>query len=285
MIRPFRRLMRSDVGGRIDDAVTALRGKSAIEGVNGFLFRVLGMRRTGNHAIASWIEDSVPGETLHLNNIKLGMNGYRMRYYWPEPDDKAEYTALMRDGFHRRFRPRAALLVSYEDYSYKSFARVMQRQNFRSHYGCAEKVKDVLLLRDPYNLFASRIMSGKVPTKEAGMDQKAMYLEHAETFLTEMDRGSLVCINYNRWFLDAAYRADIQRQLGLEQSDADTQFVSSRGGGSSFEGQSMDGRASEMQVLSRWRKMEDNPAFQELFADGELERYSAALFGDIRAMA
>lgn len=277
------RFVRSDIAEALDDALASLRGRGRIPDVNQFFFRVLGMRRTGNHAMIQWIERSIPGLTLHINDIAIGMNGYRFRHFFPEPDDAPEFSQLMAQGFRRDFTRRAGLICSYEDFSVASFLRACRRERIVSHYGASRTIKSVLLLRDPFNLFASRIKSSMLETKERAIDQKRMYIEHAETFLREEQGDDLVCISYNRWFSDPDYRRHIQGKLGLEPADISIETVARQGGGSSFEGQAMDGKASAMAVLSRWRSMEHHPLFQQLFEDGELERYSALIFGDIRA--
>lgn len=239
------------------------------------------MRRTGNHGIIIWLEQSVAGPTLHINNIVVGVNGYRSRHYYPEPSDSPEYTALMSQGFRRNFTQRAGLICSYEDFSTRSFLKACRREPIALHYGRSRVVRDILLLRDPFNLFASRIKSGKIETKDKALDQKAMFIEHAETFLREESGDNLVCINFNRWFSEPDYRLQIQAKLGLSPIDVSTETVATQGGGSSFDGRSLNGMASKMDVLSRWRSMKDNRMFQALFSDGELARYSRLIFGDV----
>jgi hypothetical protein len=251
--------------------------------VNRRFVRLLGMRRSGNHAIISWLIKSVGGECLHLNNVTVGKNGYRHRDIFPERNDSDEVKQRIHASRFRAFSPLDLLSISYEDHSTAEFLADGANPRTPDYYGPFGTRRDVLLMRDAFNLFASRIRSGKIPTKLAAMDQKAMFIDHARTFLRERDGDRLVCVSYNEWFSDEAYRASIQRRLGIEPQEVERDTVTGHGGGSSFQKRSMDGRASEMDVLARWRSMENDPAFRELFADGELARLSDAIFGDVRA--
>jgi hypothetical protein len=103
-------------------------------------------------------------------------------------------------------------------------------------------------------------------------------VDHALAWLNQSSNG-LLCISYNRWFVDPTYRLGLQRELGLIQRSFPTESVPAHGFGSSFDGQSMDGRASDMDVLNRWREMRSDPRYTKLFEDRVLADYGFLIFG------
>jgi hypothetical protein len=142
---------------------------------------------------------------------------------------------------------------------------------------------DVLLLRDPFNLFASRLKSRKIAVKENDQSMVSAWLNYAKEFLGETHhlKHHKICINYNDWFLNLEYRKQLAESLGLEFSDAGMDEVSRYGGGSSFNRQDLQGKARQMDVLNRWKYFADDPAYRQLFDNPEIFEYSERIFGRI----
>ncbi|MEL7333793.1 MAG: hypothetical protein AAFN12_16215 [Cyanobacteria bacterium J06560_2] len=253
--------------------------------------RVVGMRRTGNHAVLTWIEHQLSGEFFHLNNVWAGRNPYRhkadnlLRYH-PE---HAEMSQTYRRQANGKLIERDCLLYSYEDWSLAQIVQPRFEQNRELYLGRAAECFDVLILRDPFNLFASRLKQNFVPTKTKGLSMVAMWLEYAKEFVGETQylsqspdqnsNRSLVCVNYNRWFEDVAYRLQLSEQLGVPFSDAGLAKVPHLGGGSSFDGTQLDGRS--MDVTNRWQRFADDPAFRALFENELLWTYTQRIFGEL----
>ena len=77
---------------------------------------------------------------------------------------------------------------------------------------CASLLRyDVLLLRDTFNLIASRLKKGFLSVKTKGMSLTDMWIEYAKEFLEETSylSNNKVIINYNLWFSDISYRREI----------------------------------------------------------------------------
>ncbi len=72
---------------------------------------------------------------------------------------------------------------------------------------------------------------------------------------------------------------EISAALNLEFSDAGLNYVSSYGGGSSFEKQNFTGNAQQMDVTNRWKLFLDNDEFLKLIKNDELLHYSEKIFG------
>lgn len=259
------------------------------EKVNQKEMRVVGMRRTGNHALLSWIEQQQPGETRHLNNVAAGKNPYRyksdnLRRYHPEHRDMSEVYRRQAKG---AFIKRDCLISSYEDWSLAQITHPRFERNRSLYLGKSAKCFDVIILRDPFNLFASRFKKKAknfLATKAKNLSMVDMWLEYAKEFVGEsqyLQRQNLVCISYNHWFLDQAYRRELAAQLDLPFSDAGLSKVPTFGGGSSFDGTRLSGQATSMDVTNRWRHFEDDLAFRQFFQNEEIWHYSQQIFGDL----
>lgn len=96
------------------------------------------------------------------------------------------------------------------------------------------------------------------------------YLKHNKT-----------CVNYNLWVENQDYRHELAEKLNIEFTDAGIDKVLSHGGGSSFDGKNLDGKATSMNTSSRWQYFTDNPTYLKLINNQELLDYSYKIFGYI----
>jgi hypothetical protein len=276
----------------------------------GLLIRAFGLRRSGNHAIISWLLDHLSGPILHLNNVKTSH---------PDPFMTFGRAITRRIPYHRCSRSRwmlakhwarclirgrqrcvfpriasstsvsslrtlarsSSIVCSYEDCDLSDPFIACTAEPYREHFGERSPLIDLLVLRDPFNTFASLLKSGMM---HDGNRERvvALYKQYCRVF-TGLDRlldprHRLVVANYNRWFSDAEYRNELAGAFGFSVSGQSYEFVPSHGGGSSFTGTAMNGRGADMQVLERWRYFESDPSFRSLF-DPELLQLSAKVFG------
>lgn len=253
--------------------------------VNQKEIRVVGMRRAGNHALIRWIAQQQPGEFFHLNNVAAGKHPYRhkadnLRRYHPEHQKMSEVYRRQAKG---ELIERDCLLYSYEDWRLKQITQPRFERNRELYLGKSAQSFDVLILRDPFNLFASRLKQNFVATKAQGCSMVQMWLEYAREFVGEssyLSRNS-IRINYNDWFSHEAYRCRLAEQLALPFSDAGLAQVSAIGGGSSFDGTSFSGQAGAMDVNGRWKAFSEDLAFRQIFQDEALWYYSQKIFGDL----
>ena len=248
--------------------------------------RIIGLRRTGNHTVAEWIKAQQPGKVEHLNNLEVRCNPYRYKYekiidFYPEHTQWA----------HKHYLPLAkgdfvdldCLICGYEDHALPSIYDPIF-ENFHDIYlGKSGQRFEILILRDPFNLFASRFKSNMLDVKSTRSTAVELWIQYAKEFLDETQylKQNKVCINYNLWVDDVDYRRNIAKTLGLEFTDSGINRVASLGGGSSFEGQQMDGKGSKMQVLDRWKHFVDDNRYREIFQNKTLLDYSQKIFGDI----
>jgi len=243
------------------------------------------MRRTGNHAIWGWMSAQAERPFERLNNLEVGVNPYRYKYevlrdYYPQYEwDINHYAPLARG----EFTPKNWIFYSYEDYDLVQITCSEFERNHDLYLGKSRHRIDLLIMRDPFNLFASRFKSNMIPVKNARRTAVDLWVEYAREFLgeTQILSQHKVCVNYNQWVQDRNYREHIAKQLGLPFTDAGVDQVSNFGGGSSFEGQSFSGKASQMPVFDRWQSFADDPTYRALLQDDRLLTYSEKIFGHI----
>ena len=275
--------------------------------------RFHGLRRSGNHAVIEWICDQVDGKIVHLNDIRdrsmdpylgcesLAVRGIaygickggvrdRLIYYAkrlmvqsPELVFYPPYDPLITVERVRRVPNKSLLVMSYEDRDLSSVCCPQYESQRETYIGYSQREFDVLLLRDPYNLFASMVHSRRLSERNQATIVET-WKQHAREYLgqTQHLQYSHALINYNRWVTDQVYQHELLASLGIENRRPVHSKVPIYGNGSSFEGRTKDGRANEMKVLERWKRLEGNPLYEALFADEEVASLSNAIFGAIR---
>ncbi len=274
----------------IDDFIRMLTQQDKLsEIVNQKEIRVAGMKRTGNHAIINWVKSQHTGEVGFLNNVSANENPYRYKYEnlqdnFPEHKWAIEHNRKQAQG---NFIKRDCLIYSYEDFSLDKIASDKFEHNHDLYLGKSAIRYDILIIRDPFNLLASRLKTSyKVPDfLSVNSQNKTMidlWIDYVKEYLGETNylKHNKICINYNQWFTDIEYRRQIAEKLQMEFSDAGIDRVSGQGGGSSFEGKQFDGKATSMDVLNRWQKFCDDPQYKQFF-NQEVFEYSEQIFGNI----
>lgn len=234
-------------------------------------YRISGMRRSGNHALIIWILKQLPGATCYNNN---------MGPFHPPENTIIKKIALR--GFSQ-----FNLLVSLEDKWCKDAF-----QDYDSiKFGESEQKHTILILRDPYNMFASRWVwkdeFGRLFREDPEHQRMIIdiWKEHARTFLDwknsseDLPSNHKLGINYNLWFVDKEYRRQIAEKLHLRFTDAGKDDVSNYGFGSSFTGRDLHKKGSQLKVLDRWKSTLEDSAYCDLFLDKELRDLSREIFG------
>ncbi len=256
--------------------------------------RFIGLQRSGNHALINWIFNQSKEKKCLLNWVQADSNPFfsfhrksTLREFQPDFTKKFSLN-LEKSGI---FSKKELLIYSYEDESLEKIAT----QNFEEKHdmwvGRSKIRQDILLMRDPFNLIASRLKrdDDKVENRYSFRDDSerkiiiGLWKQYAREFLGLSNHllQDKICISYNKWFLDRDYREKIASRLGIEFSDSGMETVTGVGGGSSFDSIGYDKKASEMKVLERWRHYENDKDFRMLFADRELMDLSKAIFGTV----
>ncbi len=238
------------------------------------LIVVHAMMRSGTHAIIDWIRGH---GGLRFFNALLGPG---------RPRDGRRPTVRPMDFEVWRQRPvprrRLAstpgdqILVSLEDHE----------PGFAPFFNVPCETLDVLVLRDPYNTFASRIRmihreTGGLETAERLMPELVeLWMRYARACLDSNGDSGNVYIDYNRWFEEPTYRQAISARLGLRFTDVNFSKVSGHGRGSSFDGRRFDGRNTEMNVMRRFDQLSaaERSIFQRHVCRDEVQALADALW-------
>lgn len=237
------------------------------EAVNKHEIRMVGMSRSGNHAIINWVLAQTPGRACYLNCVEPKTNPFESARPIRGHSWKANYPFSLEREKAGVFSPKDLLLYNHED----CFLGLVGSREYAKErdwfVGRSLRRTDVLVLRDPFNLFASRKKGIHSPVP----DHTAMRIwkQHARaaTSGTRHLDANFVCIRYNRWVSDRAYRGQIADALGLAFTDAGRRQVADAGGGSSFDGLRFDGKAERMDVFNRWRHFAGEADYRALFDD------------------
>lgn len=252
--------------------------------------RIIGMARSGVHAIVNWITAQIDGRYCYLNCVDLKSNPFRTARSLTEGRPyRANYDSFdLQQEQSGDFSAKDYLLYNYED----CFLGMVCHDEFEARHdafvGPSKRRLDVLVLRDPFNLFASRKKAAFVNPDTADVyvvswkTARRIWKQYAREFIDgpRYLSNELVLIRYNDWVRDRDYRRQIAQDLGLSFTDAGVQSVSKCAGGSSFDGLRYDGRADRMNVLQRWKHFRDDPQYRALF-DEEMLRFSEEIFGPI----
>jgi hypothetical protein len=284
--------------------------------------RAYGLMRSGNHAIIEWLQNQFAGEiTCFLNNVKHG-----------DHDPYSTYEQRVLTGIENQIdietlrRTRKRLLVySYEDRhelktEQKTFHESVFQLDFekkrRLYLGASEHQIDVLIIRDPFNFFASRMKLIHDRGPQGGVSDLALILKNWKALareaikLTQAPESGKIMANFNRWVADLAYRQSLSGLLMGTFTDSSMRSVPEYGGGSSFQDSDkltirmIMARWQEVfnikryarlghywkrlitpdrkeKVFERWKHLAEHDKFRALFFDGELLALSEELFGEI----
>lgn len=247
--------------------------KQARANSNKSFYRILGMRRSGNHAVINWVLGQLNGNAILLDNMQ-------------EHEPIGTPHKKLKAGLGK-----ANLLVSHEGRQLTDYFLNYSEDQF----GKAKEKYVLLILRDPYNWLASWFawqdelgfnfredLEFRNYTINLWKDYARLYLKWSnDTNGKENLTQKKVLVNYNQWTHSLEYRKQLATQLGLKFTDKGREKMSINGYGSSFDGMTYNGRASELRVLDRWRKFENDPEFQALF-DNEIRELGEMIFPEVK---
>jgi hypothetical protein len=185
-------------------------------------FRVFGLRRSGNHAVIEWIARHFE-HVEHFNDV----------WGWDE------FT------FGRR--------VEYGDVSRPIDCRILSYEDFEPSSEEAADPRCILLLRDFYNVAASRLESGRGidssrerHTKPFCRSSMEVWCHYADLFDAHRERFIL----FNEWAVSSDYRESLERRLHLGSAQhVSTLPASTIGKGSSFGDSTIDPRTINRRYL------------------------------------
>lgn len=239
--------------------------------VNERELRCLALRRSGQHAILNWIIKQAEGRIEFINNI-----------------DPTKALCASKDRLRSIASDRKDLLIyNYEDRYLEAVCQTAYAKNHDEIFGTSGVCWDVIILRDPFNLLASRLKSG-IGRGIYSMNPKAtmsLWAAHAAYFVgapSPEQSYPLLCVNYNRWVRSRRYRELLCRRLQIPFTDDGKEEVTTGIRGalraewspSSFDGAAYDGSASAMPVFSRWKGFTGRREFNEAITSKVYDLYT-----------
>lgn len=261
---------------------------------NRWSIRVFALRRSGHHAIVNWIRYQTPGRHCFLNDCKVGESPF-------EKSIRSNSVVGSWIGEHRylnwererrgRHAKKGILIHNYEDGDFRRYVWKVTPAREAGWIGASRRKTTLVVLRDPYNLLASRLKwfhgRGEVPTMERFEEFRSLWKLYAREFVgVTRWLEDAVHVSYNDWFRSREYRDEVAARIGFPNRDAGLDRVARWGpvlsrADVSFDGLAYDGRAQQMQVLERWRGFSEDPFFRAQFEDEELVDLSHRIFGEI----
>lgn len=222
-----------------------------------------GLKRSGNHVVLNWIKSD--GQFQFFNNVlPLGRLIKSGRVVPVQPRCLPFYLG------------RRTLLISIEDMP-------VDKMLFKN---APEHTRHVVLVRDPTNLFASRIRKGFLTSRPAYPKQMdclmhraiKIWKEHAQLCLANLAPSEdTIGIFFDHWLVDPDYRSAIANWLKISPSEDVLQQAALEGGGSSF--QDIDSTIAtspqiRSQVLNRQQllKQDEQDLLAEILKDGEIQQ-------------
>lgn len=219
--------------------------------------------RSGNHAIIDWIcEQHRDSPICFLNNVRHGLfdpySNYAQRVLTniDQAIDTESLRALKKRLLVYSYEDRAGIAARNCDLLESAFGREFEplREGF---FGKSRHRMNILIVRDPFNCFASRLKlirgrgplggerdSGAIAGAWKSLARKALQLEnHPEP--------EWLTIKYNNWVSDPSYRQQLSESLHGNFSDSSIQSISNFGGGSSFQPTPLSVR----EILTRWKEL------------------------------
>ena len=237
--------------------------------------RIIGMQRSGNHPIIDWIASMLPDKSCVLNFVN-GPNP--LEHHIKKEDILIGLTLNEILTANKEY-----LVYNYED---ETISEIFNKNRNENIIGTSDKKFDVLILRDPYNLFASRIKRGSVKlghkTTEQQLILRKLWIECANEALNKTNNltQNKTVILFNKWFVDEDYRKELAEKFGLKYNDKTLNTVSKVGAGSSFNGFNYQNRAKDMKVLERYKELNNEGTYSELLIP-EIKELSKKIFGEV----
>ena len=280
------------------------------EYTNELEIRVFGLRRSGNHAIINWIAAHAPTK-VHFFGCASNdgftpihtRKGRGDRYGTDIDNIFVKYPKLQKRPITETNKIRnihkEILMYSYENFDLNILKENEIPKNREQTVGKSKRKIDVLIIRDIFNWFASKITlvnkinynsmthprhernrKGKTPWfkyyQNWEKDAKQIYgmpyinaepwINCLNSYINEclgitalLENAIVIC--YNKWHVNQEYRKMIIERIGWKFTDKGKEAMSSVGGGSSFDLMKFDGKANIMKTNERWKIYEYNKLY------------------------
>ncbi|MFW6129651.1 MAG: hypothetical protein ACOC56_00615 [Atribacterota bacterium] len=242
------------------------------------------MGRSGYHAVLFYL-------MKQYNDYYFVNHAYK---WYPKYDKISD--PKLRDKYTEKYN-NTNFFISLENFDFTRFLEEYNKEDFykqmqNDFFGQCYFYKNIIVMRDPFNHFASRFKKNLKhkkdrPRRHASNKKlidkfKPLWIKYAKEVLGDTNYiPDKYVILYNKWFTDIEYRKKICEDFGVQCDDAHREYIPKFGCGSSFSSCLKQGHGSNLDVLNRWQVFEDNSSFRECFQDKILYKLSERIFGHI----
>ena len=245
---------------------------------------VIGIQRTGQHAVTSWIIGHFDHVCYKNNMSQKGMrrgakHGIQPPYWYFMPSVCDEWSVSdIPDIQEDNIVVLGTEFTKYEVGLNPKISTQREEMAARCGYdGFSRRQDYVLVIRNPYNHYASVLNWSRNKQLSPVKNFSKMWIAMAHECLGNTDciPDPKIIVCYDDWFSSEEYRRDhVARQLDIELNDMRLNTVMKVGinksWGSSFDGMKKKDSAQSMDVLNRWKTIKDDPRFIELCQNDEL---------------
>ncbi|MFW5794980.1 MAG: hypothetical protein ACOCV1_05810 [Bacillota bacterium] len=242
------------------------------------IFYIYSVPRSGHHAIINWIVSQLDRKTIFLNNCSFIDGFLRPRQFsvcdsnslgevnpcdflkFKEDDrfliyfqkKKVFNSSLSKLGIHN-----IIMSSEIEDLNNICQFKIEEKINAKE----IKKTYHICIQRDFKNWISSVLshVFFKSFTNEEISEMIALWEKISNAYFDE----NKYFIKYNKWFLSEEYKRQICSDLDISFNDKFINNVASYGKGSSFDYYDYNGKAQQMDVLNRYKKMENNPRYKD----------------------
>lgn len=232
----------------------------------GKLLRLFGMRRSGNHAIANWLQRNAPEEgALFLNNCRRGQHPL-FHFASAEVNGVKVSTKKALRNLHKvtqNLRDGALVMISYESLSPKQNPA---EKPLGGNFAQNEITQDVVIYRGFLNWIASLTKKLENNVDYSVVRRFAVLMRSVDLYSDMIDcvasKKEVFPLSYDAWSQNEDYRSETLGKLALPVTDNDLGEVSIYGGGSSF--QKGAAGVSELRTQQRWQQMLSDKLYQNV---------------------
>ena len=228
--------------------------------MNNKLIMIFGIRRSGLHLTANFFAEQFAEPVHILNNQSI-----------------TQFVQAETSGVDGKLESVNARVIIFEEQPSALIDIPVVHGYFKNLLGTYKEIHRILLLRDLFNLFASRVhhypeyISVNRTWIKKDFVQKD-WLKYAERYLTP---EGVIPVSYNKLITDLEYRKSLSKAVNGDTYSEKSLFkVDPNGGGSSFTGTATP---NTDRVLTQYRHYSDLKVFQDLF-EPEYHKLSKQIF-------
>lgn len=257
--------------------------------VNDVEIAVMAQRRSGHHAIVNWMRYNMEVPSIFINNCYSTANPLKFNSEMNQviPPSKEEMPIERKEKIQNK-ENRSCLIYNFEDQRLSYIKYFQTKINRVAWLGKSQKYYKVIIIRDPFNLLASKLKWARGQENAPSLNNlffvRNQWKQYAKFYLANYKKQEeIICIDYNSWFTNEAKRKEYANRLDLMSHEEGVKKVAQYGPtkwGDSFDGLKYENKAQEMKVLERWKIFQTDEFYLKLIKDEELIRLAKAIYSD-----